>query len=53
MLGDEAKLLVDQINGTLATLGVIIQSATMTTGMGSSREAQQHFKKLIRGLSGE
>lgn len=50
---DEAKLLVDRRNGELATLGVIIQSATATTGMSASKDAGEHFKKLITSLSGD
>jgi len=50
---DEAGLVVDRKNGEMATLGVIIQSATMTTGMGASQDAQKHFQTLIKGLAGE
>jgi len=50
---DEANLIVERRNGELATIGVIIQSATATTGMGANKKSVDHFKKLIKGLSGE
>lgn len=50
---DEASLLVERRNGELATLGVIIQSATATTGMGASKKAVEQFRDLINGLSGD
>lgn len=50
---DEAKLLVDRRNGELATLGVIIQSATATTSMNTTKKAGDHFQKLIKTLSGD
>ena len=50
---DEAKLVVERRNGELATLAVIIQSATMTTGMGASKKSGDHFQKLVKSLTGE
>lgn len=50
---DETRLLVDRRNGEMATLGVLIQAATMTTGMGANRKSIDHFKKIIKGLSGD
>lgn len=50
-VSDEATLVVERHNGELATIGVIIQSATATTGMGASKKAADHFSKLIKGLS--
>lgn len=53
MVWDEQKFVVDRINGTLATLGVVIQSANATTAMGAKRQTFNHFNKLIKGLTGE
>jgi hypothetical protein len=50
---DEASLIVERRNGELATMAVIIQSATATTGMGASKKSADHFKKLIKTLSEE
>lgn len=50
---DEANLIVERANGELATLALIIQGATATTGMGASKKTAEHFKKLIRSLSGD
>jgi len=50
---DEAKIVVERRNGEMATVGVIIQGATATTGMGASKDTVDHFKKLITGLSGD
>lgn len=50
---DEARLVVDRRNGELASLGVIVQAATATTGMGATKKSVELFKKLITGLSGD
>lgn len=51
MVWDEAQLVVQRVNAHLATLGVLVQAATATTGMGASRKSGAHFKKLIEGLT--
>jgi len=53
MVWDESKLVVDRVNRSIATMGVVIQSATMTTGMGASRKAGEHFSDLVKSLNGE
>ncbi len=50
---DEAGLVTERRNRATATLGVVIQSATMTTGMGSSEKSVRSFKELMQTLSGE
>lgn len=50
---DEARLVVERRNNELATIGVIIQNATATTGMGANKETKEIFTKLIKGLSGD
>lgn len=47
---DEAKLVVDRRNGELATLGVVIQAAGMTTSMGATKKSAANFQKLIKTL---
>lgn len=53
MLWDEQHLVVQRTNAAMATLGVVVQAATMTTGMGASKEAAAHFTKLLNMLGGE
>lgn len=50
---EEAAMVVERHNRELATVGVLIQSATATTGMAAGRKSQAHFSKLIKGLAGE
>lgn len=50
---DEAALVVERRNGELASLGVIVQHATATTGMTAGKKAVASFNKLIKGLSGD
>lgn len=50
---DEARLVVERRNGELATLGVIIQSATATTGMTAGKDAGTLFQNLIKRLTGD
>ena len=50
---DEARLVVDRKNGELATVAMIIHSATLATGMGASKKAGDHFQKLVKTLSGD
>lgn len=53
MMFDEARLVVDRQNREMATIGVVIQSATATTGMTAGKEAGNHFKRLIEDLNGD
>lgn len=53
MVFDEASLVVDHLNRQQATLGVVIQAATATTGMAAGREANALFRKLVESLNGE
>lgn len=53
MVFDEASLVAERQNRQMASLGVIVQSATMTTGMGATKETAAEFVKLINGLNDE
>lgn len=53
MVWEEAELVVDRKNGELATIAVVIQRATSTTGMTAGKETAAEFNKFIKGLTGE
>ena len=50
---DEAQLVVERKNADLISLGVVVQSATATTGMTASQDAADAFRALIETLSGD
>ncbi|WP_197163360.1 hypothetical protein [Novosphingobium aureum] len=50
---DEAELIVERQNRAYATIGMVVQSATATTGMTASKEAWDQFTGLIEGLNGD
>lgn len=51
MVHDEAKFVVDRLNGQLASIGVVVQRATATTGMTAGKETVKEFNKLIREMT--
>lgn len=46
-------MVVERRNGELVSLGVLIQSATATTGMTASKDAAKSFEELLKTLRGE
>lgn len=53
MVFDESSFVVERQNRQLASAGIVIQSATMTTGMGGGKDAAKAFSKLIKTLNDE
>ena len=52
-LWDEAEFVVDRKNGEWATLALVVQQATSTTGMTAGPKAHKAFKEFIKGLTGD
>lgn len=50
---DESNILAELLDRQMATMGVVVQAATLTTGMGASDEASKAFGDLIKRLNGE
>lgn len=52
-LRDEAAIVDAREGRRFAMMGVVVQSATMTTGMAASEDALRHFSKLVDRLNGD
>jgi len=50
---DEAEFVVERKNGEFATMAIVIQQATSTTGMNATPKVFAAFKKFIKGLTGD
>lgn len=52
-MNDESRMVIERQNQQHVTLGVVIQSATATTGMTAGKQAQRAFSDLIETLNGD
>ena len=50
---DEATTVVERKNGEYVSLAIVIQQATLTTGMAAGPKANEGFKAFVKGLAGE